>query len=63
MTDDQLAAVIAAASALLRANAPAPGPSVSAWKLAARLGPLDAPLARIAARSNSRWNAGARVRG
>ncbi|GAC1548293.1 MAG: hypothetical protein NVS2B17_32960 [Candidatus Velthaea sp.] len=63
MTDDELAAVIAAATALLRANAPRSAPKASAWKVAARLGALDAPLARIAARANSPWNAIGRVRG
>ena len=63
MTEDELAAVIAAATAVLRTTAPVTAAQPAAWKVAARLGALDAPLARIAARANSPWNASGRIRG
>jgi hypothetical protein len=58
-TDEELAAVIAAAVALLRESAPAT-PSTSRWALAQRLPLRDASEAR-AAQQRSAWNASGRL--
>jgi len=62
VTEDELAAVIAAAAVLAARNAAASGPSpVSRWRLANMLPPVDAPSAASAARSSSRWNMSGRL--
>jgi hypothetical protein len=64
MTDDELAAVIAAATALLQRQ---PGREERAtlppWRIAARIGIGDAADTRAAARSASLWSMTGRLRG
>jgi hypothetical protein len=59
-TDDELAAIIAAATALLHAQAPAAAPAMPRWRLADRLALGDAGAAR-AASGTTRWNASGRA--
>lgn len=64
MSGDELAAVVAAATALVRRRRPAADePAVPRWRLATRLALHDASQARFAAASASRWNADGRLRG
>jgi hypothetical protein len=62
VTEDELAAVIAAAAIVAARNA-APDQDVPAsrWRLANILPPLDAPTAGFAARSASRWSMSGRL--
>jgi hypothetical protein len=57
--DDELAAVIAAAHALLQPPVPAPPMAESRWRRAARLAVRDASVATGA--GPSRWKFGARL--
>jgi len=59
VNDDELAAVIAAALALLAART-APSPPLSRWRLAARIG--DEAARAAAPHLRSRWAAAGRVR-
>jgi hypothetical protein len=62
VTEDELAAVIAAAAIIAARNAaPEPNTLASRWRLANILPPLDAPTAGFAARSASRWNMSGRL--
>jgi hypothetical protein len=64
VTDDALAAVIAAARLLLEQSAVEPArPPVPAWHVAGRLSLVDAAGAQIAARARSRWAVSERLRG
>ena len=59
--DDALAAVIAAASALLRAPVPASPVTTSRWHLAARATAADLSTVRSADSRIARWKAAARL--
>lgn len=64
MTDDELAAVIAAATALLQTqSAREETRSMAPWRIAARIHTSDAANTRAAARSTSLWAMHGRLRG
>jgi len=64
MTEDELAAVVAAAIALLRSPAVAhAAPVQSAWRLAARIDSADITETRAAVRSASVWSMQGRLDG
>jgi hypothetical protein len=58
---DELAAIAAAYLVVTERDAPDERTEVPRWRLAARLPDLDAPRARFAARSASRWSAAGRL--
>ena len=64
MTEDELTAVIAAATALFRSHAAdRAAPVQSAWRLAARIDSTDFAEARTAVRSASIWSMQGRLHG
>jgi len=64
MTEDELTAVVAAATALFRSHAAdRAAPVQSAWRIAARIDCADVAEARAAARRASVWSMGARLHG
>jgi|GEM_PF-1943458 len=64
MTEDELTAVIAAATALLRLPAAEnAAPVQSAWRIAARIDCADVAEARAAARRASVWSMQGRLHG
>ncbi len=63
MTEDALAAVVAAAQLVFaRSRAQIAAPAISGWTLAARVGVDDARRAGLAARAPSRWAMSGRLR-